>query len=444
MKTIVFAGPSISREAVEALDEVEWRPPVSQGDVFYAAQDAPGIIAIIDGYFDGVPAVWHKEILWAISRGIQVFGASSMGALRAAELHQFGMRGVGEIFENFRDGIYEDDDEVAVLHGPAELGYLPLSLPMVNARATLRAAQTSSVIDRSVADALIAIAKSMFYQKREWAAIIKQATSAGIDSVRLAAFEKWLPEGERDLKRQDAESLLQELGRIIQSGVEPAQCDFQFEWTVMWDSVFTGQSGRPPMSSGDRQFDFDQAVLDELRLDPRHYRRVSQAAQLKQFALREAFRKRIGVDDALTRKQLQQLRESWKLYSRSELDRWMEHNDWDAGKLQQVLEDEQRSQAVTTIIDNAVLLDELRLSGDYATLKANAKYKSAADLAAHSNREIRPAQLLGWYFESQLGEAIPADLDKYLVTIGISRREEFYQLLRNHYLYILAIESESQ
>ncbi len=146
MKTIVFAGPSISREAVEALDHVEWRPPVSQGDVFSAAKSAPDVIAIIDGYFEGVPSVWHKEILWALSQGIQVFGASSMGALRAAELHQFGMYGVGEIFEAYRDGNYQDDDEVAVLHGPVETGYMSLTLPMVNARATIRAAEMSSGI----------------------------------------------------------------------------------------------------------------------------------------------------------------------------------------------------------------------------------------------------------------------------------------------------------
>ena len=133
MKAIVFSGPSVSREAVTALEGMEWRPPVSQGDVYRAAKTSPRVIAIIDGFFDSVPSVWHKEILWAMSRGIHLFGASSMGALRAAELHQFGMRGVGEIFEKYRDGTLEDDDEVAVLHGPAELGYTPLSVPMVNA-----------------------------------------------------------------------------------------------------------------------------------------------------------------------------------------------------------------------------------------------------------------------------------------------------------------------
>ena len=58
----------------------------------------PRAIGLIDGVFLDVPAVWHRELLWALSEGVHVFGAASMGALRAAELAPFGMRGVGTIF----------------------------------------------------------------------------------------------------------------------------------------------------------------------------------------------------------------------------------------------------------------------------------------------------------------------------------------------------------
>ena len=83
--------------------------------------------------------------------GIAVFGASSMGALRAAELHEFGMVGVGQIFEMFRDGVLEDDDEVALQHGPEELNYLPVSEPLVNIRATLKHAFEEGVIENQTA-----------------------------------------------------------------------------------------------------------------------------------------------------------------------------------------------------------------------------------------------------------------------------------------------------
>src|SRR6266446_2586246 len=120
MSIVVFTGPTISAE--DALQELEatYLPPVSQGDVYRAAVRKPLAIGIVDGYFDRVPAVWHKEILWTMSQGIPVYGSASMGALRAAELAECGMVGVGSIFEAFHSGALEDDDEVAVTHGPRD------------------------------------------------------------------------------------------------------------------------------------------------------------------------------------------------------------------------------------------------------------------------------------------------------------------------------------
>ncbi|TVT40867.1 hypothetical protein FNH05_23330 [Amycolatopsis rhizosphaerae] len=47
---------------------------------------------MIDGYFHHVPSVQHKEILYAQHQGLMVVGCSSMGALRAAELTDFGTK----------------------------------------------------------------------------------------------------------------------------------------------------------------------------------------------------------------------------------------------------------------------------------------------------------------------------------------------------------------
>ena len=117
-----------------------------QGSFIGRRSMRPAVIGVIDGYFEVTPTVWHKEILWAMAQGIHVFGAASIGALRAAELDAFGMKGIGRIYEDFRDGVLEDDDEVAVLHGPAELGYPPLTEAMVNIRATLAAAAREGII----------------------------------------------------------------------------------------------------------------------------------------------------------------------------------------------------------------------------------------------------------------------------------------------------------
>ncbi len=92
MRAAIFVGPTLPPRLRPTDPLWEWRPPVRQGDVYRVAQTRPDAIGIIDGYFEIVPTVWHKEILWAMAQGIPVYGAASIGALRAAELDVFGMR----------------------------------------------------------------------------------------------------------------------------------------------------------------------------------------------------------------------------------------------------------------------------------------------------------------------------------------------------------------
>src|SRR5580704_4909512 len=149
MRAVIFAGPSLPPSLRPVNPAIEWHPPVRQGELYRAALAGPAVIGVVDGYFEVTPTVWHKEILFAMAQGIHVFGAASIGALRAAELDAFGMRGIGDIYQDFRDGVLEDDDEVAVLHGPAELGYPPVTEAMVNIRATLAVAVADGIVGRS-------------------------------------------------------------------------------------------------------------------------------------------------------------------------------------------------------------------------------------------------------------------------------------------------------
>lgn len=147
MKTCVFVGPTLPRKSVqEVLPAADVLPPVQAGSVYRALVIGYRCMAIIDGLFEQVPTVWHKEILFAISRGVKVYGSSSMGALRAAELHSYGMVGVGKIFEAFRSGDLEGDDEVAVTHAAAEDGFRELCTAMVNIRFGLRLACEQGVL----------------------------------------------------------------------------------------------------------------------------------------------------------------------------------------------------------------------------------------------------------------------------------------------------------
>lgn len=166
MSTVVFLGPSIPKTRVPSVEGVEVRLPVRQGDVLRALEEGATRIGIIDGYFDQVPSVWHKEILFAIEQGVVVYGAASMGALRAAELHTFGMIGVGRVFEMFRDGVLEDDDEVALLHGSADDGYRNISEAMVNLRDIVGAAIDEGVVAKGDGEDALSKLKALPYPAR--------------------------------------------------------------------------------------------------------------------------------------------------------------------------------------------------------------------------------------------------------------------------------------
>jgi hypothetical protein len=198
MIAVIFAGPSLPPPAAPRVAGLEWRPPVRQGDLYLAALSGPAIIGVIDGYFERVPTVWHKEILWAMAQGIHVYGAASIGALRAAELADFGMKGIGHVYRQFRTGRLMDDDEVAVLHGPAEVGYVQVTEAMVNVRATTDRAFQLGVVEPAVAAALVSIAKSLFYKDRTYEAILKIATDHGLAPEALHRFASWLPRGQVD------------------------------------------------------------------------------------------------------------------------------------------------------------------------------------------------------------------------------------------------------
>jgi hypothetical protein len=177
-RAIVFLGPSVPKAHVPSLG-FDVRPPAQQGDVLRALAAGAKRIGIIDGYFDQVPSVWHKEIVYALERGVLVYGAASMGALRAAELHSFGMIGIGRVFELYRDGILEDDDEVALLHASAEDGHRPISEAMVNLRDLVDAAVAANVIARAEADVAVAELKALPYPQRSIPRLVELAPALG-------------------------------------------------------------------------------------------------------------------------------------------------------------------------------------------------------------------------------------------------------------------------
>jgi hypothetical protein len=422
MTVLVFAGPTLPRAEIEAAGFV-WRPPAAQGDVWRALAEAPAALGIVDGYFEGRPAVWHKEILWALRQGVPVFGAASMGALRAAELHGFGMQGVGEVFTAYRDGRLTADDEVAVLHGPSETGFVALSEPLVNIRATVRRAVAEQVLEPTAAERLIAAAKARHYKERRWSDL------TGMAGARFAA---WLAQGRVDQKRLDAQAMLAAIAAWQASGRPFEAPAFTFEATEFWQAL----AGSTPGSVGAA----DRAVLDELRLDPdaATYR----AAALGRLLLLQPPGQPVPAASEL-RAALRAWREAHGLLRQADVARWCADNGLDAQGLERLMADEVLAAREADERASALgphLLALLRLDGRYAPLARRAAEKAAL-LARAGLDEARPhdapppAQLRARFFARKQRMAMPDDLDRWLAAHGFANRDDFDRRLLHDWLY---------
>jgi hypothetical protein len=440
MRAVVFVGPSLARAAIAPADGLAVLPPAAQGDLYRAARERPRAIGLIDGYFAEVPAVWHKEILWAMAEGIHVLGAASMGALRAAELAAFGMQGVGAIFAAYQDGRLEDDDEVAVVHGPPEAGYAALSEPMVNIRATLAHALAEAVIAPATGQALERLAKGRFYAERAWPTLLADGADAGLPAAELAALAHWLPSGRIDQKALDAQALLAALRAQLAEPPPPLAVGYAFAWTQMWDDVVR----LAPRAGAAAAAIEPERVLDELRLED-GFGRLLRAALLRLLAARED--QRAGAPPPAP--DLAAWRARHGLFGRRQLDAWLAANDLDDARLARLLAEQAAVEDLALRLAPDLvhdLADELRLAGAYERLAARARAKrdhlAERGLAdpQPDDLPLLPMQLRAWYFERRLGSRLPDDLEAAARAQGFPDLAAFDLALRREFLYGRGIE----
>jgi hypothetical protein len=444
VNVFIFTGPTISPEEANAELKAIYLPPAAEGDVYRVALHRPQVIGIIDGYFQSVPTVRHKEILWAMSHGIHVFGSASMGALRAAELLPFGMEGVGAVFELYRDGILEDDDEVAVAHGSAETGFVSASEAMVNIRQTLRTAERVGIISTELRVTLEKIGKELFYPDRNYSTMLRHASENESSEAELTKLRQWLPNHRVNQKREDALLMLRVIRDRLEQGLRRKTVSYYFEQTAMWQSA--------QRQAGELRFDRNghadsvtlESLLDELRLEESKYKEHRTEALQRFFALREAERLRLNVDDRRKRTTEAGFRQERDLADVAALERWMKNNDLSEHQFDTLMIDEAHVKWVQKLAEFAsrsCLPEQLRLSGDYPRLAARVIDK---DRMLQSIRTRNPRLesigltyrgLLEWYFEKVLGKPVPSDIDKYTRDLGFANPDAFRRALLKEYLY---------
>jgi hypothetical protein len=433
---VVFLGPTLSRDEARQVLDAEYQPPAAQGDVLRAALRRPRVIALVDGVFERAPAVWHKEILFALSEGIHVYGAASMGALRAAELAAFGMRGVGEVHRAYADGELEDDDEVAVAHADAEHGFLAVSDAMVDVRATLGAAVAAGVLGERTASLLLARLKETHYAGRMLGGALDRSDE---EHERLRA---WLPGGRVERKRSDALELLAAIAARLADGIEPFRPRWTLQRTRYWEDALRRATTEPrppgaPAPPGDEDL---EAVLDEIRLDPPGYRLLADRSLLTALARNAAAATGVDVAPWAQQVALDDERLQRELLEPADVDAWLDER----GLARMDLPDlarrlaalrwarEAHADAVTGEMALA-----LRSDGAYGELAARARRKRdvLASLPSGHSAAIDDVELVRWYFRERLGKEVPVALDAWAAAHGWPGARELVRALRAEWAF---------
>lgn len=238
MTPLVFAGPSLYAVTPDRLAGIDLRPPAGKGDLLAAIRGGARAVGIVDGTFEYGASIWHKEILYAIRQGVTIFGAASMGALRAAECVDFGMIGIGRVFADYATGRRRSDADVAMVHAPAALGYKPLTEALVDMDETLARLEAAGKIAPGLAQQLGRVAASLHFKDRTWSQVLAATDLTAADKSALAAL---LRTHRSSLKTEDALALLDHMRALTALPTPPP---FDFNETLFFHDMMTSAGAR--------------------------------------------------------------------------------------------------------------------------------------------------------------------------------------------------------
>jgi hypothetical protein len=131
------------------------------------------------------------------------------------------MIGVGEIYRGYRTGTLTDDGDVALLHAPAEVGYRPLTVALVDLRATLSALVMRERISATSAARIEAVAAAIHFSERTWQRVADSAAPSPRQARHLC---RELAEAHVERKRLDALEMVRRM--IAEAGAPPSSRPF--------------------------------------------------------------------------------------------------------------------------------------------------------------------------------------------------------------------------
>lgn len=220
-KPIIFLGPSLSHEKARKIFDADYRPPARKGDFLRLAADFD-VVEMAIGFVDGVflqdyPPTPIEVYHLARKDGVLLVGAASLGALRAVELEKFGMVGIGKIFQLYKTGKVNADDEVAVTFA-SEGDYQLQSEAMIDIRYNLYLAHKKGVINEKAKSMLIRLAKEIYFPHRKYTYILEEARNRyPMLESEINSFGSYIRSNRKSLKEMDAIRLVKYLKEHYES-----------------------------------------------------------------------------------------------------------------------------------------------------------------------------------------------------------------------------------
>lgn len=223
-RTLVFAGGSIFREEADFHADQVWCGPAEQGDIAAAILDGFETILIIDGYFYTKIPCTTLEVMVALEQGINIFGTAGIGALRAVELDQCGMVGMGYVYNYLKQQPIKPYHIVAQTYDEYDR---PLTTPLIQIIYFLECAYQDGIINHDEQQTLNEQANRIhftllsfdsFFDHIEVSRALDQDSSARLKSYQNDDRERF------NIKKHDAKQLLSTYKEILKN--RPA------DWTV--------------------------------------------------------------------------------------------------------------------------------------------------------------------------------------------------------------------
>jgi TfuA protein len=227
-RPIIFIGPSLNHDKARRIFQADYRAPAKKGDLMMLLTsysnsteepNSTNFVGLVDGLFlQDYPPTPIEVYQLLSNKNFHVVGGASIGALRAIELEKFGMVGIGKIFELFRNGATDADDEVAVTFQQGA-GEDIQSEAMIDIRFNLFVACRKQIITDRVKRAIAKTAKSIYFPYRNYTHVLEQTRLDFPElSTQLDLFSAYINENRLSLKEHDAIKVVEYIKNAYEKG----------------------------------------------------------------------------------------------------------------------------------------------------------------------------------------------------------------------------------